>query len=362
MRTAQRRIDAGVAQQLLARPHRFEFFQALRILERLFVRQGDRPGDVVDRRLRFGNSLSLGFPASQIESLRAFSADGTALEREAAVEHAVVMECLGSVHLTPAFMGLLGSHGALPLHYTEALAGRETWQRDRAARAFLDIFSNRAVALHYAAWKKSRLALQYELDSNERFLPLVLALAGMGLKGLRGRLADGTGAVFDQAIAHYAGAIRQRPVSAVMLQRIVADYFAVPLCVEQFVGAWYRVPPAQLSRLGTANAVLGGSALAGDRVWQRDLRMRLWIGPLDRRQFDALLPGGDAAKALAKWLTLLTGSCLEYEIRLSLKPEHLHGIELNNQRGCRLGFDSYVCSRPPDQPRADTRYGIHTLQ
>lgn len=363
MRTAQRRLDPGVAQQLLAAPHRFEFYQAVRILERLFVRQGVKPDDVVARHLRFGSSMSLGFAPSQVESMQAFSSDGTALEHDAAVAHAVTMEALGKVHLTPGFMGLLGRQGMLPLHYTETLGRRETYQRDRAARAFLDIFGNRAVALHYAAWKKYRLGLQDELAGNERFLPLVLALAGVGPR-LRGRMLGGGGAVFDQAIAHYAGAIRQRPVSAAVLQRILADYFAVPLRVESFVGAWYRVPPSQRSRLGLGNAVLGSTALVGTRVWQRDLRMRLWIGPLDRDRFDDLLPGGDAARALARWLTLLTGSTLEYEVCLSLKSDCLQGIVLGDggSGGCRLGFDSYVCSRPPDTPRSDTRYGIHTLQ
>ena len=92
MRTPQRRIDPGVAQQLLARPQRFEFFQALRILERLFTRQGDKPADVVSHRLRFGNSMSLGFPASEIESARAFSGDGSRLDPDAPVEHALVFE------------------------------------------------------------------------------------------------------------------------------------------------------------------------------------------------------------------------------------------------------------------------------
>ena len=363
MRTAKRRIDPGVAQQLLAGPQRFEFFQALRILERAFVRQGDRSAEVVPQRLRFGSSMSLGFPASQIESAQAYSRDGSALDRHAAVEHAITMEELGAVHLTPAFMGMLGSHGVLPLHYTEAIAEREIYHRDRTPRAFLDIFGNRAVALHYAAWKKYRLGLQYELDGEERFLPLVLALAGLGVKGLRGRMrGSDAGDVFDQAVAHYAGAIRQRPLSAVMLQRILSDYFRAPVRVEQFVGAWYRVPEAQQTRLGVGNAVLGRTALAGNRVWQRDLKMRLWVGPLDRAGFDDFLPGRSAAKALAKWLTLLTGSTLEYEVCLSLKPEYLRGVGLDAARGCQLGFDSYLCSRPPSEPRSDTRYGIHTLQ
>lgn len=362
MRTPQRRLDPGVAQQLLARPQRFGFFQAMRILERLFVRQGIPPGEVVARRVRFRNSTALGFAPGEIEDVAAFSADGSVLDRDAAVEHAVTMEALGEVHLTPAFMGLLGTHGALPLHYTETLNERETFGRDRAARAFLDIFSNRAVALHYAAWKRYRLGFQYELDREERFLPLVLALSGLGMESLRGRMRGGDGAVFDQAIAHYAGVIRQQPVSAAGLQQVLAGYFRVPLEVEQFVGAWYPVPQAQRTRLGVGNAALGSTALAGGRVWQRDLRMRLWIGPLDRADFDDFLPGGQAAAALAKWLTLLTGSSLEYEVRLVLRAEHVRGVGLGPQGSARLGFDSYLCSRPATGARSDTTYGINTLQ
>ena len=362
MRTPQRRLDPGVAQQLLAQPQRFGFFQAMRVLERLFARQGVPAGEAVARRVRFRNSVALGFAPGEIEDAVAYAADGTVLDRAAAVEHAVTMEALGEVHVTPAFMGLLGTHGALPLHYTETLNERETFARDRAARAFLDIFSNRAVALHYAAWKRYRLGFQYELDREERFLPMVLALSGLGMPSLRGRMHDGDGAVFDQAIAHYAGLIRQHPVSAASLQQVLAGYFRVPLRVEQFVGAWYPVPEAQRTRLGVGNAALGSTALAGERVWQRDLRMRLWVGPLDRDDFDDFLPGGQAAAALAKWLMLLTGSCLEYEVRLILRAEHVRGVALGPDGGARLGFDSYLCSQPATSARSDTCYGINTLQ
>lgn len=362
MRTPQRRLDPGIAQQLLSAPQRFGFFQAMRVLERLFARQGVPPGEVVARRIRFRNSVALGFAPAEIEAAVAHSTDGTVLDRDAAVEHAVTMEELGEVHLTPAFMGLLGSHGALPLHYTETLNERETYGRDRAARAFLDIFSNRAVALHYAAWKRYRLGFQYELDRDERFLPLVLSLSGLGMESLRGRMHGGDGAVFDQAVAHHAGLIRQRPVSARTLQQVLGGYFRVPLRVEQFVGAWYPVPAEQRTRLGMGNATLGSTALAGDRVWQRDLRLRLWIGPLERAAFDDFLPGGQGAAALAKWLALLTGSTLEYEVRLVLRAEHVRGVALAPNAGARLGFDSYLCSLPATAPRSDTCYLLNTLR
>ena len=379
-----RRIDPGVIQQLLAQPQRFGFFQAMRVLERLFVRQGLKPAEAVPARVRFRNSVSLGFPPSEIEAVTAYATDGVALDRDVAVAQAVTMEDVGEVHLTPAFMGLLGGHGALPLHYTETLAERETFQRDRAARAFLDMFSTRAVALHYAGWKKHRPALQYETDSRERFLPLVLALAGLGTPALRERMCDGDGEVFDQAVAHHAGLLAQRPASLATLQQVLANYFGVPVRVEPFVGAWYDVPSEQRTRLGVGNARLGTSALAGERVWQRDLRVRLWIGPLGRERFDDFLPGGRAALALAKWVALLTGSTLEYEVRLGLKAESVRGMVMGAwalptssprpafdsirttppyraPSGPRLGWDSYLCSQPATGPRHDTTYFLQTL-
>ena len=362
MRPAKRRIDPGLIQQLLAEPQRFGFFQAMRLVEQLSLRQGDNGRDAVARRVRFRNSLSLAFPSAELEDARAIGSDGRALDSAEAIEQAAADGDIGDITITPAFMGLLGTVGALPTHYTEFLHEREVWHRDRAARAFLDIFTNRALALHYAAWKKYRLAMQYELDRRERFLPLMLSLTGVGMEGLRDRLAEGEGAVFDQAIAHYAGAVRQRPVSARLLQQVLSEYFRVEVTVEQFVGAWYRVPGHQATRLGVANAGLGSTALAGDRVWQRDLRMRLLIGPLDRGHFDDFLPGGGAAEALRRWLTLLTGSCLEYEVRLVLKAEDVRGAGIGAGHGARLGWDSYVSTRPSATARSDAGYGIHTLQ
>ena len=68
--------------------------------------------------------------------------------------------------------------------------------------------------------------------------------------------------------------------------------------------------------LGTAvrGAVLGTSAMAGVRVWQRDLRMRVVIGPLDHAGFTSFLPGGPAAHALKSLLGLIAGVTLDYEI------------------------------------------------
>src|SRR5688572_23846097 len=103
MRAPQRRIDAPVARQLLTQPHRFPFFPAMRILEQLFHRQGIKPEEVLPRRLRFRNTLSLGFPASELEAITAYSPEGERLDGDALVQ-AIEQGVLGEIHLTPAFM------------------------------------------------------------------------------------------------------------------------------------------------------------------------------------------------------------------------------------------------------------------
>jgi type VI secretion system protein ImpH len=364
MSAPQRRSPVGVIDRLLADPHRFQFFQAVRLLERWIAQQrGETAPQALGRRLTFRNSTSLSFPASEIEQLtvhrRAPDADadaGAAAQGLGAIER---------VEITPAFMGLLGNGGTLPLYYTETLARRELFQKDTAARAFLDIFQQRSVNLFYQGWKKHRLALQYEGDRKNRFLPAVLSIAGLGQSALRDRLhRDGDG-VHDESLAYFAGTLQQRPVSGRQLQQLLAEYFNVGAEVEQFVGRWYTLPAGGVTRLGALNGVLGMNAVMGERVWQRDLRLRVVLGPLGRRDFQRFLPGASGARALHKLLTLLTGVTLEYEVRLRLRKEDVHGVQLNTRAAAndgavgRLGWDSFLKTRPAPRDREDVAYEIH---
>jgi type VI secretion system protein ImpH len=156
--------------------------------------------------------------------------------------------------------------------------------------------------------------------------------------------------------------MRHRPASAVQIARVLSEYFGQPVKAVQFIGCWYDVPLAQQTMLGGANATLGAGAMSGSRVWQRDLRMRLEIGPLDRASFDAFLPGGKAARALRSMLTMFTGVTLEYEVQLVLAAHAVHGASLNEAgSGGRLGWDSFLVTGPQHHDRRDVRYEIHAL-
>ena len=360
MQAAQRAIDAGVVERLLDEPYRFQFFQAVRVLETWFSRTSEgRAHERGGEPIVFRNSLALTFPASELEHALPYDEAGAALVDPAAWRAALAERALGRVELTPAFFGLLGGQGALPLHYTEQLIGRAHVQRDHAAREFFDVFSNRATALFYSAWKKYRLPFHYELDRDERYLPLLLALAGTPDAPTRARLQTGRGALLDEAMAGYALPVRHRPMSAAYLARTLTDYFRVPVRVEQFAGRWYAVPPERMTVLGRVNATLGATALAGERVWQRDMRARIVVGPLKKRDYEAFLPGEARAVALERMLTLLAGITIEYEVSLVLAREEVGTSCLGG--GARLGYDAFLCTREAEHDRDDACYELNVI-
>ena len=357
MPTEKRRIEPAVIEKLFREPYRFDYFQAVRLLELWLRRQGISQPDGLARLVRFENSLSLGFPASQLEAI---TTDPPGLAPDArALAAALASSDLRAIRVRPAFMGLLSNNGVLPAHYTERIAEHEQLHKDDGPRAFLDSLSNRSLALFYQAWKKYRLELHYRDRDEDGFLPLLLHIAGLGHPAVRQRLRTReAGDVPMDAIGYFAASIRHRPVSAVQLARVLSAYFGQPVQVEQFIGGWYAVPLAQQSALGNPNATLGRTALTGPRVWQRDLRLRLVVGPLDAAGFMRFLPGGRAARALRTLLSLFTGLTLEYEVELVLRAADVRSVTLGDDGAGRLGWNAYLVEGAQDSDRADVRYEL----
>ncbi|MFX1766904.1 type VI secretion system baseplate subunit TssG [Paraburkholderia sp. A1RI-2L] len=338
---------------LLTEPWRFGFFNAVRLLERWFVEHGGaRPRDALAYRITFRTTLSTTFPPSEIKQIVLYNVAG---ERLTDMSQHTASEVF-RVDLTPALFGLLGSQGALPLRYTEQITNEEHANRDRSGRAFLDIFSNRATAYFYSAWKKYRLPYHYELDRNQRYLPILQSLAGIADASTQQALRRQPGALIGDAVAGHGAVARHRAVSAYYLQRTLSDYFDVRVRIEQFVGHMYDVSLSQQSKLGQSNIVLGTNALAGERIWLRNLRVRLVLGPLTAAQYDKFLPGSERSHALARMLHLLVGMTLEYEVCLVLRREGVNPVELGS-RG-QLGFNAFLSTRPSGIDRPDMSYRL----
>ena len=329
MPAPQRRPVPGVIARLEAAPYRFQFMQAVRVMLIWLRREGVPPDRALRHILRFRNSLSLTFPASEIESLSIDLAADT--PKPGTVTR---------IQLTPAFFGLLGANGTLPLHYTEWIAAHEYAERDESIRACLDLFSDRTVGLFFRAWTKYRPEHAIDVDGEDPYRPLLLSLGARPAAQPRAHTDD-----LDphaDAMVFYRGLLRQRPLSAAALSCILPDYFGVPIAIEQFVGGWNDVADNRQCRMGGENATLGHSGALGVRAWRHDLGVTLHIGPLDKADFERFLPGTAGACALETILALVGIPGLRYIAHLMLRPEDVASLDLvgGARLGKRIGFDA----------------------
>jgi type VI secretion system protein ImpH len=357
MPAPHRRADQSLIERLLEEPQQFEFFQAVRLALAWLGEHGVPHERALAGHLRFQNSLSLGFPPSQVEALEAV-AQGRSAGHDELIEALRAQQDL-QIRITPTFMGFLGAHGALPPHYTERIVAWQAAEHDEAPRAFLDMLSNRMLALFYEAWRKHRIE-QSAGQGGDGFMPLLLALAGFdGGAGPHG--ADGLHA---EAIAFYAGLLQQRPVSAVTLERVLSGCLAIPVKIREAVGHWNEMAPHEQTCVGVANATLGQDTMLGARGWRPDLRARLSLGPLGRTGFERFLPNGAGAAALKRMLSLFGDQAVVYEVELVLSADDVRPVCLvgEAEAGSRLGLDSFVLSEPAQVDRDDMRYDVRPME
>lgn len=326
MATERRRTDRSVAERLESEPYRFDFYQAVSLIERM------RPAaasvgtgvDATKEAVHFTSASGLDFPASDIATI-----SGPETKN-------------GAWRMRVAFLGLGGVQGPLPHAYVERLLSRKT--RNIALRDFLDIFHHRLVALMYRVRRKQRIGIDGHPPESSTVAPMLTALAGLGTKGLENRLA-----VPDRNVLRYAALLSQRPRSAVGLEKMLSSYFAVPVRVRQFVGRWHSIEPDDVTRIGAQGQanVLGESAVLGTRVWDQQGRIALVVGPMDYDRFRDLLPPGTALAAFRGMTSLYLGPEMEFSVQLVLRARQVPAAALDPVSPPMLGWTSWLGSARP---------------
>ncbi|MDW5418808.1 MULTISPECIES: type VI secretion system baseplate subunit TssG [unclassified Iodobacter] len=333
MASTRRGSPRHLDQELLANPTGYGFFQTVRLLSLAARKRGDRRGPL-PAGLRFRTLANLAFPASELTRYSAVQTeDGEINELEV------------------AFMGLTGPSGVLPNSYTELLIERRQQFRDPTLHAFLDIFSHRAISLFYGAWKKYRFWLQAESGEQDGFSRNLLDLGGMGLSALRAQM--GKGALQNENLfVYYAGLLSQKPMSGQALTTLIEGFFGFRAELVQFAGQWMNLPESEQSQLGGSSCELGLSAFAGDRIWDRQTKLNLRLGPLRLPQFSALQPDGEAANSLRELLKFALGHGLACDVTLILDKQDVPEASLAGS--LRLGGSCWLGS--PEHHPEDMAY------
>ncbi len=352
----------SVEARLFAEPFAFDFFQAVRILERIDAQRQPlgRHHAPATEAVRVRSHLSLSFPPSQVYELERPTSE------------------LPLPLMTVSFMGLYGPSGVLPRHYTELLmrVAREAKGPERHSfRDWLDLFNHRLISLFYRAWEKYRFYIPYERREYDRadpdaFTRALLSLIGLGTGGMRNRLRVSTqllsdddlprervlGRIDDLALLHYGGFLSQRRPTAINLEALLRDYFQLPVRILQFQGQWLQLDKANQSRMGDrgANNEMGVNLIAGERVWDVQGKVRIRLGPLTYDQFCEFLPDrGPTPKqkllfVLVHLVRLYVGSEYDLDVQLALLADEVPWCQLPmvGEGGARLGWDTWLRSGP----------------
>jgi type VI secretion system protein ImpH len=322
---------AQVKRLLETVPQEFDFFQAVRLFERVFpgrapVGRFITPSSEV---ARFAAHASMVFPASAIQRV-----DWT----ESGVPAIVVN-----------FMGLTGPMGVLPLFYTQTIIERLR-AKDTSMLAFFDIFNHRMISLFYEAWEKYRFAIAYERGERDKMSHVLLHLIGMGTEGLQNRQA-----VPDEALLFYSGLLSLHTRSAAALRNLLWDYFDVPVEIEQFVGAWYRLDESTQCRFEKSNTYseqMGVGVIVGDEIWDQQSGVRIRLGPLSLKQYMDFLPNGTAYQPLKTLVRFFGGDQSDFEVQLVLKRDEVPRSELGVAG--QLGWSTWAKTQTMSYDPSDT--------
>ncbi|SPB13811.1 type VI secretion protein [Caballeronia novacaledonica] len=302
--------------------NRFDFFQAVRLVEcahPMLPRTGAsmRPRDDA---VRFVQEPELIFFPTTLKHF--------ANAQEAAPKLAI------------NFFGLLGPNGPMPMHLTEYARDRARNAADPTFARFLDVFHHRMASLFYRAWAAAQPAVSLDRDDDDRMSAYVGTTFGLNEASLRNR-----DAVPDFAKLHFAGLLSGPTRHAAGLRLVLARYFGLPVNVTQNVGHWMKLPAHSLSRLGASDdgARMGVGTMLGARVFDRQHKFRVVLGPLSMRDYERFLPGGASLTQLVDWVRLYVRDPLDWDVNLQLQRADVPRLALGRHR--RLGYTTWLHAR-----------------
>jgi type VI secretion system protein ImpH len=309
---------------LVEEPYAFDFYRAVRLLESCHPER-PRVGysySPSEDPVRFAQNPFLTFAPSSIQKLELSSPDG--LPR-----------------LFVRLFGLFGPNGPLPPHITEYAYDRELHFGDRTLTAFCNVFHHRLISFFYRAWAANQKAADLDRPDEQRYGTYIGSFFGIGMDSLQNR-----DAVSDWAKLYFAGRLANQTRNAEGLEAILQEYFEIKTRIETFVGRWMDLPRDSVCRLGASpeTGSLGQNMIVGNHFWECQLNFRIHLGPMKLKDFERMLPGGEAFLRLKYWVLNYCAEHFFWDIQLVLEAGEVPQTRLG-QSG-RLGWTTWLKTAP----------------
>lgn len=228
-------------------------------------------------------------------------------KREALIDSGLVQGEVRKLYLQN--FGLLGPHGALPLHYTEHACNRLQHFNDPTFSEFLDVFHHRFYLLFYRAWADAQPNVGYHRPFSNPFARHLNSLLGHDLSGTQGREVLSPG--FRASLAGHFSRFTKTTEGLVSLLTACTGQ---PVEVLPFRACWLNLGK------GVSEAALGQGAMLGSRSWSAQSSLDVRIGPMPFAVYQQLLPGQLLRKRLFQAVHAYLGHEFDCDFLLDLLP------------------------------------------
>lgn len=342
MASTQRRKNTYLSERLFAEPTRYQFFQAVRLLEA--INHDTRKGNAT------WHQYPVGYDYAQQKELVRFKVEPTLKFPDGEISQLTAPHfnpekgILNPAQMHVTFMGLTGPSGALPMHYSETIL-EQNRARNYALADFFDLFNHRAISLYYRGWEKYRVEFSFERHRRANKQNDPLSQMTMSILGDH-RLSKNI--IKKDSLRFYAGLLGNHHRSANQIEQILSDYFAIPVKIQSFIGSWNRLERSERTRMpshdhpeGQYN-LLGKNAVLGKQVWYSQGKFRIILGPLSPKDFKKFLPGAPGLIALKELTRYCVSDEFNFDIQLISTPHDLPSCQLAKDHLPQLGYFTWL--------------------
>lgn len=278
-------------------PWRYDFFSALRLLERAYP-QAPPLGSAArlhEDPVRLAQHVSLAFEPAMVKWLS--PAQQT------------------PVRLEVTFFGLTGPNAPMPIHLSEEALGRKINQQDPSLAHFLDIFHHRLLSLLYRCWSQAR--------------------QGSCLENYLAALSGGPGGSLECGLA---GEFIEQRRSAQGLRRVLLRAFSLSAEVTPLVRNWLSLAAEDQARLGHCR--FDNGIVLGKRVCNAQQHFRLRLQPADFAAYQRCLPGHPQFAALIHLIRRYVGEAMHWTLTVQLPTSQRPVLRLGE--GLLLGRETWL--------------------
>lgn len=146
--------------------------------------------------------------------------------------------------------------------------------------------------------------------------------------------------------------LSQKIKTATGLKQILQDHFEIPVEIKEFNGQWQeliddvrtRLPGIQIPK--GQNNCLGRSLMLGQNGWFAQGKIRIILGPLDKKQLNTFAPGTRALKSLNEIVNLYIDMEYDYDFTIRVKRSDVpEKIKLDNSQPPVIGWNTWLSTK-----------------